>query len=205
MKVYIGPYITWLGPYQIADMIPFISEERKDKIGNYLSKTWVDRFCNWVYEKLDRKIKVIIHDYDVWNADSTLSLIILPLLKKLKENKQGSSYVDNEDVPPELRYDDPKPGYDDNGNWVHRDGNWVHYKWEWVLNEIIWAFEQLNTDWEEQFIISRGEFDWNNDSDVSLDEWLKEYYVDIKGRDAHQKRIDNGLRLFGKYYQCLWS
>lgn len=189
MRVYIGPYVNWIGPYQIAGMIPFISKDTKDKVGSYLSKTWVDRFCNWIHENKERKVKVRIDDYDTWNADQTLALIILPLLKRLKENKYGSPFVDNEDVPPELRYDDPEPGYDENGNWNSGGGNWVHYKWEWVLNEIIWTFEQLNSDWELQYYGENFPYD----------------ETDINGIQAHQKRISNGLRLFGKYYQGLWN
>jgi len=41
-----------------------------------------------------RKVQVAIHDYDTWSADHTLSLIILPLLKRLKELKHGSPIVD---------------------------------------------------------------------------------------------------------------
>jgi hypothetical protein len=28
---------------------------------------------------------------------------------------------------------------------------------------------------------------------------------DVEGYQAHSKRIDNGLRLFGKYYRGLWD
>ena len=42
MKVYIGPYKNWIGPYQLADMIPFISEDTSFRIGTWLSKTWVN-------------------------------------------------------------------------------------------------------------------------------------------------------------------
>jgi len=31
MKVTLGPYRDWWGPYQIADKIPFISEDTADK------------------------------------------------------------------------------------------------------------------------------------------------------------------------------
>ena len=42
MKVYIGPYRDWIGPYQIADKIPFLSEDTRDKIGDWLSSTWIN-------------------------------------------------------------------------------------------------------------------------------------------------------------------
>ena len=104
MKVYIGPYKNWIGPYQLANMIPFISEDTSEKIGDWLSKTWVNDFCEWYYSKLKRKIKVRIDKYDTWSMDNTLALIILPMLKQLKETKHGSPLVDDEDVPEHMRH-----------------------------------------------------------------------------------------------------
>ena len=46
---------------------------------------------------------IVIDDYDVWNLDCTLALIIVPALKLLKKKKQGAPVVDNEDVPENLR------------------------------------------------------------------------------------------------------
>ena len=99
MKVSIGPYVNWIGPYQIADKIPFLSEETKENIGCWLSKTWVNDLCNWYYSKIDRKIKVRIDHYDTWSMDNTLAHIILPMLKQLRDTKHGSQLVDDEDVP----------------------------------------------------------------------------------------------------------
>ena len=89
MKVYIGPYKNWIGPYQLADMIPFISEDTSFRIGTWLSKTWVNDVCEWYYPKIQRKIKVRIDKYDTWNMNDTLAHIILPMLKQLKATKHG--------------------------------------------------------------------------------------------------------------------
>ena len=201
MKVYIGPYKNWIGPYQLADMIPFISEDTSFRIGTWLSKTWINSVCEWIDSKRQRKIKVRIHEYDTWNMNDTLAHIILPMLKQLKATKHGSQFVDDEDVPVHMRHGDPE-GYD----------NWVHYKWDWVLNEIIWAFEQeLNDDWEAQF---------THGTPVYVDEEVEhekygtcytfkqtnpDYWVDREGIKAYNDRINNGIRLFGKYYRGLWD
>ena len=50
-----------------------------------------------------RKVEIEIHKYDSWNADHTLALIALPLIKQLKETKHGSALVDDEDVPEDIR------------------------------------------------------------------------------------------------------
>ena len=99
MKVYIGKYVKWWGPYQLAELIPFVSEDTQDKIGSWLSRTWVDDVCEWLNSKTKRKIEVRIDKYDTWNMDNTLAHIILPMLKQLKETKHGSPLVDDEDLP----------------------------------------------------------------------------------------------------------
>ena len=147
MKVYIGPYKTWWGPYQIADLLQKvgISEERCDKIGEWLAETWLMDFCNWVESKKKRKIKIKIDYYDVWSMDHTLSLIILPMLKLLKEKKHGSPCVDDSDVPEELRSYNAPP-IDKNMGEVDE---LFHKRWEWVLDQMIWSFEHKVKDENE--------------------------------------------------------
>ena len=203
MKVKIGPYTNWIGPYQLADMIPFISEDTSHKIGNWLAETWVNDLCNWIHSKKHRKVQVHIDKYDTWNMNQTLAHIIHPMLIQLRDTKHGSQIVDEEDVPPHMRHGNPE-GYD----------NWVHYKWDWVLNEMIWAFEQeLDDDWESIFQHGEPEYDWklvrgdeDDDSAVyQMNQLNPDYWVDYEGIKEYNKRIQNGFRLFGKYYQGLWD
>ena len=201
MRVYIGPYKNWIGPYQISDKIPFISEDKRHEIGAWLAKTWVNNVCEWFYSKKERNIKIRIDKYDTWNMDNTLALIILPMLKQLKSTKHGSPLVDDEDVPEHMRH-----GGDDD--------NWVHYKWEWVLNEMIWAFEQeLDDEWEDQFVHGEPDVEWiivsGKEEDDSAKYEMKQknpnYWVDREGIKEYNDRINNGFRLFGKYYRGLWD
>lgn len=128
MKVYIGPYPNYIGPYQLADLLHYVgvSEARCSKIGEWLSNTWVDRVCEWIENKRKRVVKIKLHKYDSWNVDNTLALIILPLLKQLREVQHGSPAVEDEDLPEILR----------------ASKCW-HTRWKWVLDEMIWAFDQL--------------------------------------------------------------
>ena len=57
--------------------------------------------------------------------------------------------------------------------------------WNDILDEMIWAFEQKYRD------------DWMRDYDYN--KW------DSDGATAHQKRMTNGFKLFGKYYENLWD
>jgi hypothetical protein len=233
MKVNIGPYPNWIGPYQIVDKIFFWHEKYPqnelakrwdyvlhDKLSKWLASTWVSDFCEWYHNKFkQRKIEVKIDYYDHWSMDSTLTPIILPLLKQLKEHKQGSGYIDLEDVPIELRYTSTEEYdaqstlefyFDPELNKQNIECN-VHTRYEWVLDEMIWAFEQLIDDnWEDQYWITKPELDFN---DYPEDEgktsipvrWKVKGECDWEGRQRHQERIDNGLRLFGKYFQTLWD
>lgn len=136
MKVHIGPYINWIGPYQIANKICFGKSEVSEKLGEWLAKyDWLCNLCERVYEWRERKIHVKIDKYDTWSMDDTLAYIILPMLKQLQSKKQGSPFVDDEDVPVELRSSgaqvDEYGCVDDN----------FHKRWDWVLAEMIHAFE----------------------------------------------------------------
>lgn len=224
MKVFIGKYVNWIGPYQLANTIPFISEDTSEKIGDWLAKTRVNDLCEWLHSKKDRKIKVRIDPYDTWSMDNTLAHIILPMLKQLKETKHGSPMVDDEDLPVTMRYTSKK-GPDD---WETED-HWIHHKWDWVLNEMIWAFEQeLDDSWEDKFRHGEPQYvytpvdpkkeynsvNFENDSsltDVLESDWVRmdqvnpDYYVDYEGIKEYSSRIQNGFRLFGKYYSNLWD
>lgn len=220
MKVKIGPYIDWIGPYQIADLLQHfgVSEDRCHEIGRWLAdNTPLEKICQWIYNKRERTIKVHIDNYDVWSMDNTLAQIILPMLKKLKERKHGSAIVDDEDVPAYLRCPNTASQESiqldmfeceelDKMVWDS-----YHKKWDWVIDEMIWTFEQINTpDWEQQYWITKPELDMQDyPEDEGKDfvpvRWRVEGECDWAGRMRHQERINNGLRLFGKYYQGLWS
>lgn len=202
MKVFIGKYKNWFGVYDVVYHLKKIgvSQDNCDKIADWLSEhTPMDKWLTWVYENLcKRKVKIRIDKYDTWNMDHTLALIILPMLKQLKEYKHGSPLVEDEDVPSRLRYGDP------NG-----DDNWVHYKWEYVLDEMIWAFEQeLDDEWEDRFVHGEPRIVWEDIEGSEYKEMKQvnpDYWVDREGIKLHNDRMNNGFRLFGKYYRGLWA
>lgn len=144
----------------------------------------------------ERKIEVKIDNYDTWSADHTLSYIILPMLKQLKKTTHGSPLIDNEDVPKHLQYITTEYWYDQRTFEFYEEDKkaenqyWKlhHKKWVWVMNEMIWAFTQIrNGDGDDKF------FNKNNE------------LIDKEGLSKYHKRIDNGTRLFGKYYRGLWD
>ena len=231
MKVYLGPFKNWIGPYQIVDAVFFWQKKYpsdelaqrwdyrlSERIGDWLASTWVMTVCKYIHKlRGDRNIKIRIDDYDAWNVDGTLAVIILPLLIKLRENKHGSGIGDMDDVPDYMRTTNTEE-YDDQECFEFyrlEDEEEIKYnihdRWNWVLDEMIWAFEQLNMDdWDEQYWKVKPEIDLSKHPEdegqqVFPVRWKVEGNCDWEGRMKHQDRISNGLRLFGKYYQNLWD
>lgn len=229
MKVNIGAYTNWIGPYQIAEKLLFwmdkYEDDRVHKFGEFLAhgfhkrdkndrrafvddrpKTLLYKVCEWIESKKRRKISIKIDRYDHWNAAHTLSLIALPLLKQLQEYKQGSGFIDDEDVPEGLGLRSTEAPPKEN-EW-DSDGN-LHKRYEWVLAEVIWAHEQIVADdWEQQYYSGKIEFE-----SVPLENGMTELVkgandtsvIDWEGRQKHQDRISRGLKLFGKYYETFWD
>ena len=217
MKVFLGSYTTWIGPYQIADLLCFWVRPVKDECGFDSKPEWVHdfgtwlaedkngepsrlaRFCEWVQSKRKRTEFVHIDNYDVWSMDNTLALIIHPMLLKLKTQKHGYGFIDDKDVPKELRSNatGAREGIKNKYDW----DNYAEARYSWMLDELIWTFEQLcNDDNESQF------YDHTESSkEKDFNRSIQKLKVDRVGLELHQKRIENGLRLFGKYFRTLWD
>lgn len=203
MKVYIGPYVKWIGPHQIADFIEkicvpkFITNKIKESV-------WLNKIYDFFYSRKERKIKIIINDYDVWNMDYTLALIILPMLKKIKENKQGAPLVDDCDVPDNIKSSSSQSKENQN------DTDEFHFdRWDYVLDKMIFSFEHIiNDSWEDQYKTGTPDFQFIKTSDNML-QMIEgpnhTYQIDIDGIKKIENQINDGLILFGKYYRCLWS
>lgn len=240
MKVYLSNYRShWISPYTILDYMFFWTKwskcSRDKRAYTYPEpddwvdppawvEKWSDRltpisiFIQKVLDKIHPQIKYVKVDYwDVWNMDHTLSPIILPMLKRLKEVKHGSGFVDMEDVPEHMRTIDTEE-YDHQKcfDFYHEPDSQklqcdIHDRWNWVLDEMIYAFEHLVDDtWEEKF--SSGTIDTifvpceDNPKLSYMERGPNHTYVcDYDGLRKEYDRIDNGLRLFGRYYRNLWD
>lgn len=219
MKIYqTKPRNHWLSPYTIAQTICFWRDIDYDE-------PWVERFVTMV-EPVSIAIRrvldfvhpevnyVKIDHWDTWSMDHALSPIILPMLKQLQSHKHGAPLVDDSDVPARLHSTTRSAQRVKKNSW-DTDGN--HFKrWDYVLDEMIWAFTQLcDPDHDARFFSGTADFEWEEVNPEETDKrkrlWkLKEgpnhtHKFDRKGYEAHCKRISNGTRLFGKYYQSLWD
>jgi hypothetical protein len=178
---------NWPDNQDYEDHVIEVIEDGVQTVYDWVNWLWFDRRTQTVKVRIDR--------WDTWSMDDTLAPIILPMLVQLKETKHGAPIVDDEDVPKELKSTSAEPKEKD---W-DTDSN--HFKrWDWVMDEMIWAFEQkCRDDWMDDYYGDYVE-DQKNGSMAGSFEW-----IDDKGRDAHQKRMSNGFKLFGKYFENLWD
>ena len=192
MKIFIGKYRErW-----ISNLEDFYLDKRymneilsgtspEDKISRFLEKvddiiqTLLNKTVNLYYDRENFKSQrsyIKIDEYDVWSMDTTLATIIVPMLERLKECKHGAPVVDLEDVPEYLRCTEEEfKSSDTDENFFKR--------WDYVMDEMIWAFK---TDIKSDLIML-----WDKDDNT-------EY-------EKASKRLENGHRLFGKYYNGLWD
>jgi len=223
VKVYRSNYRHhWVSPYDILKVVCFWEKDddvfynhedvpghKYDKWVNFLNpfcKAWM-KFLDFIHPEIKY---VKIDRWDTWSMDHTLADIILPMLKQLKETKHGSPFVDDEDVPDELKSTNAPPKV----NEYDVDEN--HFKrWDWVLDEMIFAFEcKVDDSWQDKF--RSGEHDiksvaceWDENGKPKMYKMERgpndTYKCDYDGIELVQKRITNGYRLFGKYYEGLWD
>lgn len=238
MKIYLSKYRDhWISPYTILDYMFFWTDWSKcsrdrsisaalDDKRNYVEHPeWVERWSDrltpvsqgikWVLDRVHPPVKYVKVDYwDTWSMDHTLADIVLPMLKQLQATKHGAPFVDDEDVPEELK-STSAPAKEN--KWDTDDN---HFKrWDWALGEMIFAFEcKVDDSWEDAFREGEHDIVWvpvdKDGNEVPKGEHKyyqmgkgprDTYQCDYEGMKVVQTRIDNGFRLFGKYYQALWD
>ena len=200
MRVYIGPYNHWFRPGKwYKDLVLWwngfgrgvdadtFDMDAYDKLTAQIKDSVIyDKLMdieNWVDNRVARKISVKIDSYDIWSMDDTLGHVILPMLRLLREKKQGYPHVDDEDVPEHLRSTSAPALTEEQINTGWPDDNGIP-RWDWVMGEMIWAFEQMDPDADDGFFANG---------------------YDHAGHMTWQERKTRGFTLFGKYFQALWD
>lgn len=219
MKIYIGKPASWFGPYQLAETLFWWAKIKDEwgfhskpewvhKAGEWLAygsvapepkvgeryrlggrdkaPTRLYKVLIWVHSKKKQKRSVKI---DWWDDHSSLSTVILPLLKHIKEHTQGAPGIDESDIPEELKTLDQ------------------FQQWDWILDQMIYSFERMSEDWESNYYSGTPDIWFERQADgTSLlvrgeNDTSK---VDYEGLKTENERINHGLALFGKYYRNLW-
>ncbi len=223
MKVYISKYrYHWYSPYKMLEKILFWKDWENIDYDTPWVEKWSDRLTpvakaiQAVLDFIHPRVEYVKIDYwDSWSMDHTLSLIILPMLRQLKATKQGSPFVDDEDVPEELKSTSAPPKVNE---WDTDDNH--HKRWEYVLDEMIFAFEhKLDDTWQDKFYSGESDWQWKKLDETVYNPVTKKveglsqmvegpnhtFKCDYEGMKVVQDRIKNGFRLFGKYYEGLWD
>jgi len=201
MKVYIGNYKNnWISPYTILEKFFWF---RKDYDAHEdRPPKWLQTICEWNVKFLDTinpRIEFVkIDKYDSWDMDHTMSMILSPMFKQLKETKQGAPHIQDEDVPDYLKSMNAPRVKDE---WDTDDNHFL--RWDYILDEIIWALEQYTYDWEDQYKSGVSDLIFTSSSIEEGPNHTRKY--DREGIEKHQKRMTNGFRLMGVYWLGFWD
>jgi len=187
MKIKIGPYKNWFGPYQLAELLMFWVPKEKDEygiprtadrvhnFGEWLAHgsvwpepevgdihKWGDRPHTWLSKFLSwidsKKKRTIKVHIDRWDTWSMDDTLAHIILPMLKQLKETKHGAPYVDLK-----DVPKELHGKKLTKKQKDNGEVddkHFeRWDWVLDEMIFAFETKVDDgrWEEQF--ETGEYD----------------------------------------------
>ena len=208
MKVYISNYRNhWLSPYTILQRVLFWKDWDNISYDEPWVERWSDRLepackaLQWISERVrPRKEYVKIDRWDTWSMDHTLAIIVLPMLRQLRDTKHGAPMVDDDDVPMSLK-STSAPAKEN--EWDTDENHFC--RWDYVLDEMIWAFEQKVSDDDESKFFDHSECGDVKEFIKDPNKHLAKSRVDWDGLAHHQERKANGFRLFGKYYQSLWD
>lgn len=189
MKYFIGPYVNWIGPYQIAEKILFWKDKYKEdsvhNFGKWLATkskgedSILMKICQWIHSKQKRKVQIKIHNYDTWSVDDTLSPIIFAVLSEFVKEVPSTAMVDKADVPESLHCTYGEYNESDGG----MSAAFSHEAWLYVLNEMLYAFDP----------------EWDNKYGFCSDSYTYTSYIE------HAKRRQRGYELFGKYLSRIWN
>jgi len=129
----------------------------------------------------DRTEKIQIDKWDTWNLDNTLALIIHPALIQLRDTTHG--------YPGTLK---------------------SMKQWTIILNKMIFAFDSILRKSEIDDSFHSGDMDLqfekleNGMTKTSIGP-KSTWKFDSKAAKRHNKKVQEGLDLFAKYYMGLWD
>jgi hypothetical protein len=215
MRVKIGNYKTFYGPYQLAKTLCFWAKPVKDEYGFYDSPDWVDNFGEWLAhgsvrsdnpspsEIMNREDRHItwLYKFFMWIDDKRTRTIkvriddhdtwsmdhTLALIIYPMLKKLQEKKIGSPRVDAEDVPEELRDTEEETAQ-EQKDGTVTdkyHARWDYVLSEMIYAFEKI------------------------LDDSLElQYYTEEISREEFEQienRIQNGTTLFGKYYRNLWN
>ena len=190
MKVKIGPYKDWIGPYQIAEKLCFWAKPAEDEYGMKSKPDWVhnfgewlahgsvepepevgdiqkwgDRPHTWLYKFLSwihsKQERTIKVHIDPWDTWSMDNTLAYIVLPMLKQLKKTKHGAPYVDPKDVPKHLQPKKQTKKQKDNGETDS--THFeRWDWVLDEMIFAFETKVDDgrWEDQFETGESDLQW---------------------------------------------
>ena len=152
---------------------------------------------DYTYDASDRVIDIHIDDYDVWGMDSTLAIIIVPMIERLKEKTHGAPCIEANEVPERL----VSMEVDDNWDGPGEHDNNIFKTWNNVLDEFIWVFSRIRED----DIIERNTAESATVGYEKHTMFGNTWYANDAKIEEEYKRVQEGCELFGKFFQNLWD
>lgn len=164
---------------------------------------------NYPKKSGERKVEIRIDKWDSWNADTTIALIVVPLLKQLLATTHGTPNLDWQDT----KYTEEEWDVINSFTMEESDteeenearSTAMFEAWKYIMNEMIFALESCYNDWDSKYFVHPEEDTSKPLTKESFLEHARNIKFDEEGYNAENKRIENGLRLFGKYFRGLWD
>lgn len=178
MKVTIGNYPSWLGPYQIAELLCFWAKPVKDEYGIESKPEWVHNFGRFLAEGTFKEANNDVIDWSNETKQTWLSKFLNWVHSfrkqtiKVKIDHWDTWNADrtlahiilpvleqlqkNKQGAPSVDDEDVPVGLKSTSapakeNEWDTDANW-HKRWDYVMGEMIFAFKlHLSDDWEDAF------------------------------------------------------
>ena len=190
MKITIGPYTNYFGPYQLAELLCFWAKKEKDEYGFPKKPDWVhhfgewlahgsvepepevgeirswdrERHMTWLYRFLSwihsKQERKIKVQIDPWDTWSMDNTLAHIILPMLRQLKATKHGAPFVDPKDCPPELKPKKQTKKERDNGHTDS--THFeRWDWVIDEMIFAFEsKLDNSWEEQFESGTSDMQW---------------------------------------------
>ena len=180
MKVKIGPYTNWYGPYQLAETLCFWAKKEKDEYGIPRNPEWVHRFgeflahgdvepepavgevtswdrdrpTTWIYKFLlwieSKKKRKIEIRIDRWDTWSMDDTLAHIILPMLKQLKATKHGAPQVDIDDVPKHLKPTKKALAAYNKDGTTDEQFFDRWDWVLDEMIFAFDSKVNDGWEE-------------------------------------------------------
>ena len=172
----------------------------------YKPRWWFEGFSFWLKNSWQKLIKGYA-DSEAYNFNYWHSKTVVSRLKHLRNNHAGCPNIDFESKKSSSSFNSHSLSIRSDSKKSKERFNNQSKKWGEILDKIIWSFENFDEppdpikpkDYDNHMIMKR--YDDGSVSYENVDK-RKSNYKPIRD---HEKRVQEGLKLFAKHYASLWD